>query len=92
MVVQVLHHCTSDRQTVVRARSPTDLVQDDERAERRLAQNRCRLDHFHHEGTLTGRDVVLGTDAGENAIHQPDSSELAGTKEPICAKSTISAT
>jgi hypothetical protein len=49
-----------------------DLVEDDERAGRRLVQDRRRLDHFDHEGRAAAREIVGGTDAGKQAIHDAE--------------------
>ncbi len=57
-----------------------------------MVQDVGRLDHLDHEGALAGGQLVLRADAGEDAVDQPDLAACAGTKLPICAISTISAT
>ena len=50
------------------------------------------LAHLHHEGALPGAEAVGGADAGEEPVHHGRSRRApAGTKEPLCASSTISA-
>ncbi len=37
-----------------------------------MMQDGGGLDHFDHKGALARCQVILRSDAGENAIHQPD--------------------
>ena len=76
--VQVLDHGAGDRQAVVGARAATDLVEEDEGAPGGAAQDRGRLQHLDHEGRLPARDVVLGADAGEDAVDNTDAGRGGG--------------
>ena len=49
-----------------------DLVEEDEAARRRVVQDARRLDHLDQEGALAAREIVLGPDARQDAIDQPD--------------------
>jgi hypothetical protein len=57
-----------------------------------VAQYLRHLGHLHHEGGLAGGQIVGRADAGEDPVHHADDGGLAGTKEPIWAMRTISAT
>jgi hypothetical protein len=92
VVVDVLDHRPGDRDAVVGAGAAPDLVQDQQAALGGVVQDVGRLDHLDHKGRLPGVDLVLRADAGEDAVDQPDAGRAAGTKLPICAISTISAT
>ena len=53
---------------------------------------RGRLDHLDHERRAAARQIVGGADAGEQAVDDADAcAERAGTNEPICASTAISA-
>ncbi len=90
---EVLHHRAGDGDAVVRARAAPDFIEDDQRARRRVAEDRGGLHHLDEEGARACREVVLRADAGEDAIDEADRAPTsAGTNEPICAIRTISAT
>ena len=92
-VVQVLGDRPRDRQAVEGRRAATDLVEDDERAPRRVAQD-GGVSRISTMNVDSPRDrLSRGADAGEDAIARRRSrADRAGTNEPICASSTISAT
>ena len=66
--VQVLGHRPSDRDAVVGRRPPADLVEEDEAARGRRAQDRARLRHLHHERGLPPHEIVARADAREEPI------------------------
>ena len=68
-----------------------DLVEDHQRARGRLVEDRGGLHHLDHEGRAAARQIVGGADPGEQPVDDADMRLLAGTKEPICASTTISA-
>src|SRR5436305_5793974 len=70
-VVEMLYHCSRNRQAIVGAGTSADLIQDDEAVLCRVMQNRRGLLHLDHEGTLAGCNIVFGTNTRENAVHQP---------------------
>src|SRR5512142_2744034 len=72
MVMNVFDHSPSDREPVVGGCTATDLIQDEERARGGVMQNVCGFDHLHHEGGLPRVDLILGANAGEDAIYQPN--------------------
>ena len=89
---QVLADRLRDREPVDRARAAADLVDQQQAAVGRAAQDVRRFRHLDVERRLSRREVVAGADAREDAI---DDAELraarAGTNEPICASTTSSA-
>ena len=67
---------------VVGAGAPPYFVEDEQALIGALRQNRCRFGHFHHKGTLTSGDVVLGADTGKNPIDQADFGAIRRYKRP----------
>src|SRR6266436_7221072 len=59
-----------NRQAIVGARASADFIQDDQAMSRCMMQDGGRFLHFYHEGTLPRRNIILSTDAGEDAIYQ----------------------
>jgi len=72
VVMNVFHNRPGDGYTVVGAGASTDFVQDEQRAGRGMMEDICGFDHLDHKGRLPGMDFILCTDAGENAVDQPD--------------------
>ena len=70
--VQVLDAGLGDREAVEGRRAAADLVEDDERARRRLIEDRRRLDHLDHEGRAAAGEVVGGADAGKEPVDDAD--------------------
>ena len=69
-----------------------DLVEHDEGARARLIEDRGRLDHLDHEGRAAAGEIVGRADAAEQTVDDADMRALlAGTNEPDCASTTISA-
>ncbi len=60
------------RQAVVGAGAPADLVHQHQAVLGGVVQDVGRLAHLHHEGGLPAREVVAGADAGEDAVDRPD--------------------
>lgn len=60
--------------------STTNLVHDDERARRRLLEDRGRLDHFEHERASVAEQVVARAYAGEDTVDDPERHALGGHK------------
>ncbi len=71
-VMQVLDNSPRNRQAIVSARAPADLIQDNQAMPRGMMQDSGSFLHLHHERAFTGRNVILSADAGKNAVHQPD--------------------
>ena len=92
-IVDVLDDRPGDGQTVVGAGAAADFVEDDKAAGSGVIEDVGRLEHLDHEGALAAGDVVLGADAGEDAIDQSDpGANRQGRSEPIWAIRTIRAT
>ena len=72
VVVDVLDHRPGDGDAVVGAGAAADLVQDEQAAGGGVVQDVGGLDHLDHEGGLPGVDLVLGADAGEDAVDEAD--------------------
>ncbi|OPZ97911.1 MAG: hypothetical protein BWY71_01435 [Planctomycetes bacterium ADurb.Bin412] len=68
----MLRNRPRQRQPVIGARPPADLVQDHQRPLRGVVDDVGRLGHLHHEGGLAPRQFVAGADPRENPIDQPD--------------------
>ena len=79
-VVQIFRDGPRQRQSVERARSTADFVQNDEARRRRIVQNVRCFNHFHHERALAAADVVRRADTREDAIRQADD-RMAGRNE-----------
>ena len=75
-VVQVLGDRPGDGEAVVGARAAADLVEDDQRAPRGVAQDGGGLAHLDHEGALAARQVVARADAREDAVDDADARAL----------------
>ncbi len=57
-LVEVLHDGPRDAQSVERRRAAADLVEQDERALRRVVQDGRRLVHLDQERRLAGGEIV----------------------------------
>jgi hypothetical protein len=57
-----------------------------------LLQDVRHLGHLHHERGLPRRKVVRSAHARVDAVHNADLRRAAGTKQPICAIMTMTAT
>ena len=68
----VLQHRPGNGHAVKGRGAPTDLVQNQQTVRGGGLQNIADLRHLHHEGGLSGGQVIAGADAGENAIHHAD--------------------
>ena len=68
----VLQHRPGDGHAVEGGGAPADLVQDQQAVLRGAAEKLRHLRHLHHEGGLSGGQIVAGADAGEDAIHHAD--------------------
>ena len=77
-VVERLDHGPGQGQPVEGRRAAPHLVQDHQRARRRLAQDARHLGHLDHEGGLAARQVVGRPDAGEDAVDVADLGRLGG--------------
>jgi hypothetical protein len=72
IVVDVLDQGLGNRHAVVGAGAAPHFVEDDEAFGGALRQNSGGFGHFDHKRALAGGNVVLGADACENAVDQPD--------------------
>ena len=78
IVVDVFHHCPGDRQAIVSTGSPAYFIQNQQASAAALGEDDGGFDHFDHEGALPGVNLVLGSDASENTIHDPNVSPVGG--------------
>ena len=69
---QILGHGPGQGETVVGARSPADLVEDNQAAAARLAQDARGFHHLHHKGALASGEVVRSAHAGKETVHEAD--------------------
>ena len=58
--------------SVVSRSAAPDFIENHQTARRGIIQNVSRFVHLDGEGRLAGRQIVLGADAGEDAINQTD--------------------
>lgn len=65
---QILQTGKPDRDAILGRGAAADLVHDDERAVRGVAQDMGRLEHLDHEGGLVAKQVVGGADAAEEVV------------------------
>ena len=68
----VFQHGPGNGHAVEGRGAPADLVQNQQAVRRGGLENVADLRHLHHEGGLSGGQIVAGADAGENAIHHAD--------------------
>ena len=68
----MLSNRPSDTQSIIGAGPSADLIQENQAAGGRAVQDVSRFDHLHHEGALSGGQVVRGSHARENPIDQSD--------------------
>ena len=80
LVVDVFDDRPGQRHAIVGARAASDLVEDHEAAVRGRIQNARRLGHLDHERTSPPRQLVAGTDAGKDAIGDPDGRLASGNE------------
>ena len=73
-IVQVLHDGAGDGQSIPGRRAATDLVEQDQTPGRSVVQDVGQLEHLHHESRLTGGNVIMRPDPGEDAIDEADPS------------------
>ena len=79
-IMQVLGYRPRDRQPIVGAGPPANLIEDDQRPRGRTPKDARGFAHFHHEGALALAEVI------------PICACAAGTKHPACAITTEIAT
>ena len=72
VVVEVLHSCPGNRNTVISTGAAADLIQDEQATFGGIVQDISSLNHLNHESGLTGMDLILSTDTGENAVDEAD--------------------
>ena len=89
--VKMLHNAPRDGDAVVGRGAASQFVEEYQTALRDVVHDVRRLAHFDHEGTFAHRDIVRSPHAGENLSTTPTRAESAGTNEPICAISVMSA-
>ncbi len=79
-------------QAIERGSSPSHFINDHQRPRRGILENLRGFRHFHHKCTLAFDQTVRGADARKILSATPIFARTAGTKLPICAINTISAT
>src|SRR3546814_17418277 len=67
-LVQMLDRRPGDGETIEGRGAAPDLVENNERALRRLVQDGGGLDHLDHEGRAAAPAVVGGSDAADPAV------------------------
>jgi hypothetical protein len=75
---QPLDNGARDRHAVVSARSTSDLIEESEAPRCGIAQDGCRLNHLHHECALPTGNVIAGTRAQKNTVHETYPGSLGG--------------
>ena len=68
----VLDHGPGDAEAVEGRGTAADLIEDQQRLRRRIPEDIRHLVHLHHEGRLTGREVVARADPREDTIADRD--------------------
>ena len=76
----VLQHRPGDGHAVKGGGAPSDLVQDQQGVLCGAAEDVGDLRHLHHEGGLSGGEVVAGANPGEDAVHNADAGVGGGDK------------
>ena len=76
--MQLLDDRLGDCHAVEGAGASPDLIQDHQAARGGQAHDRCRFDHFDHERAAPRGNVVVGANARENAIDDPNVCRLGG--------------
>ena len=72
----------SERHAVERRRTAADLIHQHQAGLGRAVEDRGRFRHFHHEGRAAARQVVGGTDPGQDPIDRTEPRARGGTKLP----------
>ncbi len=72
MLMDVLHDCPGDGNTVIRGSAASQLVEQYQATRRKVVQDVCRLVHLYHKGRLAHGNIIAGPHTGEYLIHQPD--------------------
>ena len=70
VVRDVLGHRPGDGEPIESGGAAPDLVEQDQAASRRVAQDVGRLLHLDHEGGLAAQDLVRGPHAGEDPVEE----------------------
>ena len=81
-VVDVFRRRPGDAEAVEGARSPPDLIQDDQTPFCGMAEDVRHLVHLHHEGALPPRQAVRRADAGKDPVDHPDPRPGRGDETP----------
>ena len=74
----VFQHRPGNGHAVIGGGASADFVQNQKALGGGVLQNGGHLCHLHHEGGLTGGQVVAGTNPGEYPIHNADSGAAGG--------------
>src|SRR5436305_13737138 len=72
IVMQVFDYRASNGPSIVRARTASDLVQNNQTAWCCMMEDVCRFHHFDHEGTLSGCQIVLRADTRKDTVNNAD--------------------
>ena len=81
-----------ERQAVEGAGAAADLVHQHQASVGGVVQDVRGLGHFQHERRAAAGEIVRGADAREDPVQgAQDTARFAGTKQPTCARITISA-
>ena len=68
----VFQHRPGDGHAVIGGGAPADLVQNEQGVAGGVLEQLGHFAHLHHEGGLSGGQVVGGPDAGEHPVHHAD--------------------
>ncbi len=78
--MDVFHDRPGNGEAVIGAGAAPDLVEHDQAAWCRVGQDVGRFQHLDHERALTGRDIILCPDPGEDAIDDADAGLVGGNE------------
>src|SRR5437588_1673003 len=80
LIMQMLDDRPCQAQPVERAGAASNFVQNDQAAEGGVVEDVGGLTHLDHERRLTAREIVAGANAGENPVHEVNSSFVSRDK------------
>ena len=81
-IMEIFGNSPSNRNAIVGAGSPANLVQQDQGTIGQVIQYIGRLVHLHHKGTLARSQVIRSSDTSKNLVHQTDSSRFSRNETP----------
>ena len=76
VLVDIFDDCPSDGDTIVRAGTSSEFVEEHKASFGEVVEDRCRFVHLDHESGLAEGDVIGRSDAGEDLIYDADGRTL----------------